>query len=66
MQYLIICLISVILYSPALADTLQGRVVKVADEDTVTIVDDSGKKHRIRLMGIDAPEQNHPYDDLST
>ena len=58
MQYIIICLISLFLYSPALADTLQGKVVKIADGDTVTIVDDSGKKHRIRFAGIDAPEKD--------
>ena len=66
MQYIIIGLVSLILYSPALADTLQGKVVKVADGDTVTIVDNSGKKHRIRLMGIDAPEKNQSYGDVST
>ena len=66
MQYIIISLLSLFLYSPALADTLQGKVVKVADGDTVTIIDDSGKKHRIRLAGIDAPEKNQPYGDVST
>ena len=66
MQYLITCLISLLFYSPALADTLQGKVVKVADGDTVTIVDDSGQKHRIRLMGIDAPEKDQSYGDVST
>ena len=66
MQYIIICLISLFLYSSALADTLQGKVVKIADGDTVTIVDESGKKHRIRLAGIDAPEKNQPYGDVST
>jgi endonuclease YncB( thermonuclease family) len=66
MQYIIFCLISLIVYSPALADTILGKVVKVADGDTVTIVDDSGKKHRIRLAGIDAPEKNQPYGDAST
>jgi endonuclease YncB( thermonuclease family) len=48
------------------ANTLQGKVVKVADGDTVTIVDNQGQKHRIRLAGIDAPEKNQPYGDVST
>ena len=66
MQYAIFYLVPLLLCSPALADTLQGKVVKVADGDTVTIVDDSGKKHRIRLAGIDAPEKDQPYGDAST
>jgi len=43
------------------ADTLKGQVVKVADGDTITVQDDQGQKHRIRLAGIDAPEMNQPY-----
>ncbi len=66
MQYIIICIISLCLCSPALADSLQGKVVKIADGDTVTIVDNSGKKYRIRLAGIDAPEKDQPYGDIST
>ena len=66
MQYIIIGLVSLILYSPALADTIQGKVIKIADGDTVAIVDESGKKHRVRLAGIDAPEKDQPYGDIST
>ena len=66
MQYIIFGIISLFLYSPALADTLLGKVVKIADGDTVTIVDASGEKHRIRLAGIDAPEKNQPHGDAST
>jgi endonuclease YncB( thermonuclease family) len=66
MQYIIFSLISLFLYSPALADTLKGKVVKIADGDTITIVDDLGEKHRIRLAGIDAPEKNQPYGEIST
>ena len=44
-----------------LAATLQGQVVKVVDGDTITVQDVMGRKHRIRLAGIDAPEMNQPY-----
>lgn len=66
MQYIIACLLSLTLYSPALADTIQGKVIKVADGDTVTIIDNQVNKRRIRLMGIYAPEKNQPYGDAST
>ena len=48
------------------AITLEGKVVKVADGDTITIKDDLGGKHRIRLGGIDAPEKDQPYGNEST
>jgi endonuclease YncB( thermonuclease family) len=52
--------------SPALAVTLEGKVIKVADGDTITIENHKGKKHRIRLGGIDAPEKDQPYGKEST
>ena len=48
------------------AKTLQGKVIKVADGDTITIVDDRDFKYRIRLAGIDAPEKDQPYGKEST
>lgn len=44
---------------PALADAT-GRVVHVHDGDSLTVVD-QGKKLRLRLAGIDAPELAQPY-----
>lgn len=40
---------------------LQGKVIKVADGDTVTLLDDHGQKHKIRLLGIDAPETKQAH-----
>lgn len=50
-------LFAALLTSNAFADTLQGRVVGVADGDTVTVLDASNAQWKIRLMGIDAPEK---------
>ena len=44
---------------------LIGRVVKVADGDTITILDSSKTQHKIRLQGIDAPEKNQAYGDAA-
>jgi micrococcal nuclease len=50
---------------PALADTLQGRVVRVIDGDTVVVLDAEKTQHRIRLAGIDAPERKQPFGQRS-
>lgn len=43
---------------------LRGRVVSVADGDTLKVL--SGRKETtIRLEGIDAPERRQPYSDRS-
>src|SRR3569833_873408 len=38
------------------AQTLHGRVVNIADGDTITVLVDN-TPHKIRLAGIDAPEK---------
>ncbi len=40
---------------------LSGRVVKVNDGDTITILDAERAQHKIRLHGIDTPEYDQPY-----
>jgi len=45
--------------------TLTGRVVRVADGDTITVLDSSNTQHRIRLEGIDAPESHQAFGTQS-
>lgn len=46
------------------ADTLTGKVVRIADGDTVTIL--VGKdQFRVRLFGIDAPERGQDHSRKS-
>ena len=57
--------LSVLLVSAAHADTLTGRVVGVADGDTITVLDANSQQHKIRLGGIDAPEKVQPFGQRS-
>ena len=47
------------------ATTIEGRVVGVADGDTITVLDASDTQHKIRLAGIDAPEKHQPFGQRS-
>ena len=47
------------------AATLQGKVVGVADGDTITVLDATNTKHKIRLQGIDAPEKAQAFGQKS-
>ncbi|MDU1890622.1 MAG: thermonuclease family protein [Dysgonomonas sp.] len=44
---------------------IKGKVVKVADGDTITIVTEEGEKVKIRLEGIDAPEKGQDFSQKS-
>ncbi len=44
-----------------LAAQTSGKVTKVADGDTFTLIDSYGKISKIRLYGIDCPELNQPF-----
>lgn len=45
--------------------TLEGRVVGVADGDTITVLDNTKIQYKIRLSGIDAPEKSQPFGNVS-
>jgi endonuclease YncB( thermonuclease family) len=43
------------------AETLRGKVVHIADGDTLTILVAGNKQIKIRLAGIDTPEKAQPF-----
>jgi endonuclease YncB( thermonuclease family) len=49
----------------AASSILKGIVTKVADGDTITVLDSHRSKHRVRLAGIDAPEKGQPFGNAS-
>ena len=46
-------------------EVIVGKVVKIADGDTLTVLDDDNAQHRIRLFGIDAPEKSQAFGNQS-
>lgn len=63
---LLITVFSQLVYAKAtLAGTLQGRVIGIADGDTVTVLDASNTQFKIRLLGIDAPEKKQAFGKKS-
>lgn len=44
---------------------IEGRVVGVADGDTLTVLDSENKQHRIRCQGIDAPERAQDFGEAA-
>lgn len=47
------------------AATIDGKAIKVTDGDTITILDANRVQHRIRINGIDAPENAQPFGERS-
>jgi len=42
-----------------------GKVVAVTDGDTVKVLDANRVEHKVRLLGIDAPEKSQPFGNAS-
>lgn len=47
------------------AEILQGRVVAIADGDTITVLDTERRQYKIGLAGIDAPESKQAFGQQS-
>ena len=59
-------IVSLLVMSLALnAQTLQGKVVRVADGDTITILDATNTQNKVRLNKIDAPEKSQAFGEVS-
>ncbi|WP_426039705.1 thermonuclease family protein [Brevundimonas sp. DC300-4] len=46
-------------------ETFNGRVVGVADGDTITVLDGDRRERSVRLAEIDAPERRQPWGERS-
>lgn len=58
-------IVSILVMSLALnAQTIQGKVVRVSDGDTSTILDEGKVENKVRLNRIDAPEEGLALEDV--
>lgn len=62
---IIIALILAVVSCTSFADQLVGKVIKVADGDTVNVLTSDNETHKIRLSGIDAPEKKQAFGNRS-
>ena len=65
MKKLMFVLISSLMCSSVQAGTIAGRVIRITDGDTLVVIDSNNVQHKIRLMGIDAPEKKQSYGKRS-
>lgn len=49
----------------AKAEVLEGMVTGIADGDTLYVLDAARNRHKIRLLGIDAPEHGQAFGERS-
>lgn len=61
----VLLLVVAILALPGYGESIKGRVVHVADGDTITVLDADKVQHKIRLAGIDAPERSQAFGHRS-
>ena len=67
MRRIVLSLVLLLIAIPSISAprTIEGKVVSVADGDTITVLDSNKEQHRIRLAGIDAPEKGQPFGNAS-
>jgi len=65
MKYVLLALLLIGFMSSAVSETITGKVVRVADGDTFTLMTAENRQERIRLVDIDAPERGQDFSEKS-
>ena len=65
LKYFFPFIICVLYFEVIFAADFSGKVIKVYDGDTITVLNDQNESIKIRLNGIDAPEKAQAYGKKS-
>lgn len=65
-RFVLLSTLGFLLSLSAQAYELVGKVVRIADGDTITLRSAAGSDHKIRLEGIDCPESSQDYGQKAT
>jgi endonuclease YncB( thermonuclease family) len=63
--FLLLAALSLSACSAGNTQALEGTVTGIADGDTLYVLDAARKSHKIRLLGIDAPERGQAFGEKS-
>ena len=63
--FLILCLSEPINVLGQIQQELKGTIVRIIDGDTMVLLDSLKKQHRIRLYGIDCPENGQDFAQVA-
>lgn len=65
LNQIILCLFVLLFKQSAFSETLLGKVIGISDGDTITLIDSNHSQHKVRLIGIDAPEKYQAFGQAS-
>lgn len=65
-KYLLAVFLTFVTSATFASDSITGKVVRVADGDTITILTNDKKQFKIRFAGIDCPERAQPWGQNAT
>lgn len=64
MKFLVLAILSFV-NTICFSQTITGKVIRVADGDTVTLLDSTNTQIRVRLYGIDCPENGQDFGNVA-
>jgi len=64
-KYIFSCILLLSIACTTNKDLIYGKVVRIADGDTVTLLVDGNKQLRVRLYGIDCPENKQDFSQVA-